>query len=466
MGQVPRAPYSMKQILAYSLLAASFLAAVPPAHAQLMPSAQPTQGNMSVGNGSLDRIVAVVEEDVILQSELDEAINAIVRQYASNPGQLPPKDVLARQVLDRLILMRLQVQRANDQGIRVSDQDIDQAAGNVAQQNKMSLDQLRAAVEQDGFSYAAFRQQLSDQIIAQKLHESVVRDQVTVTDAEVNNLLASPTYKAGEVHLAHIQISTPAGGGASDIAQAQAKAEEAIKAIKGGMDFNAAAIRFSDAPDALDGGDLGWRRLDEVPPAFADAVATLKPGETTPALRGPTGFHILKLVDTRQPGRQIVTEYHARQILIKPSEIVTPEQAEKKAQDLYTRIVDKKEDFAKLAKDESKDTTTANNGGDMGWFAKDAWGQAIGAQIDQLKDNEVSHPIQTDAGWIVLQRLGSRQSDLTDQLQRDQARQAIGNRKADEAYENYLRELRSTSFVDIRVPELKDPDDKQASATP
>jgi peptidyl-prolyl cis-trans isomerase SurA len=455
----------MKQILAYSLLAASLLVAVPPAQAQLMPSAQATPG-MSVGNGSLDRIVAVVEEDVILQSELDEAINAIVRQYASNPGQLPPKDVLARQVLDRLILRRLQVQRANDQGIRVSDQDVDQAAGNVAQQNKMSLDQLRAAVEQDGYSYAAFRQQLADQIIAQKLHESVVRDQVTVTDAEVNNLLASPTYKAGEVHLAHIQISTPSGGGPNDIAQAQAKAEEAIKAIQGGMDFNAAAIRYSDAPDALDGGDLGWRRLDEVPPAFADAVANLKAGETTPALRGPTGFHILKLVETRQPGRQIVTEYHARQILIKPSEIVTPEQAEKKAQDIYTRVVDKKEDFAKIAKDESKDTTTANNGGDMGWFAKDAWGQAIAAQIDQLKDNEVSHPIQTDAGWIVLQRLGSRQSDLTDQLQRDQARQAIGNRKADEAYENYLRELRSTSFVDIRVPELKDPDDKQASATP
>jgi peptidyl-prolyl cis-trans isomerase SurA len=456
----------MKQILTYSLLAASLLAAVPSAHAQLMPSAQPAATGARTGDGSLDRIVAVVEEDVILQSELDEAINAIVRQYASNPGQLPPKDVLARQVLDRLVLMKLQVQRANDQNIHVSDQDIDQAAGNVAQQNKMSLDQLRGAVEQDGYSYAAFRQQLSDQIIAQKLHESVVRDQVTVTDAEVNNLLASPTYKAGEVHLAHIAISTPANGGASDIATAQAKADDAMKAIKGGMDFNAAAIRFSDAPDALDGGDLGWRRLDEVPPAFADAVATLKPGETTAALRGPTGFHILKLVDTRAPGRQIVTEYHARQILIKPSEIVTPEQAEKKAQDLYTRIVDKKEDFTKLAKDESKDNTTANNGGDMGWFAKDAWGQAIATQIEQLKDNEVSHPIQTDAGWIVLQRLGSRQSDLTDQLQRDQARQAIGNRKADDAYENYLRELRSTSFVDIRVPELKDPDDKQASAAP
>jgi len=203
-----------------------------------------------------------------------------------------------------------------------------------------------------------------------------------------------------------------------------------------------------------------------VPPAFADAVTGLKPGDNTAALRGPTGFHILKLVETRQAGRQIVTEYHARQILIKPSEIVTPEQAEKKAQDIYTRVVDKKEDFAKIAKEDSKDNTTANNGGDMGWFAADAWGQAIATQIAALKDNEVSHPIQTDAGWIVLQRLGTRQSDLTDQLQRDQARQAIGNRKADAAYESYLREQRSSAYVNILVPELKDPDDKQASAAP
>lgn len=456
----------MKQILAYSVLAASILVAVPAAHAQLMPSAQPTAGKMDIGDGSIDRIVAVVEEDVILQSELNEAINAIVRQYAANPGQLPPKDVLARQVLDRLILMKLQVQRANDQNIHVTDQEIDSAAANVAQQNKMSLDQLRGAVEQDGYSYAAFRQQLSDQIIAQRLHESVVRDQVTVTDAEVNNLLASPSYKAGEVHLAHIQVGTPADASAEAIAQAQAKAEEAVKAVKGGMDFNAAAIRYSDAPDALDGGDLGWRRLDEVPPAFAEAVSSLKAGETTPILRGPTGFQVLKLIETRQPGRQVVTEYHARQILIKPSEVVTPEQAEKKAHDLYARIVDKHEDFAKIAKDDSKDNTTANVGGDMGWFQKDAWGQAIATQIEGLKDDEVSKPFQTDAGWIVMQRLGARQSDVTEESQRNQARQAIGTRKADEAYENYLRELRSTSFVDIRVPELRDPDDKQASATP
>lgn len=440
----------MKQPLALFLLAVA-TAAVVPAHAQLLPQA-------ASGKQPLDRIVAVVDDGVILQSELNEAVRSVQQQYASQPGQLPPMDVLQRQVLDRLVLMKLQVQRANDQGIRVSDADVDQAVGAVAQQNKMSPEQLRAAVEQEGSSFAAFRQQLSEQLIAQRLHESVVHDSVNVTDSEINNLLASPTYKAGEIHLAHIQISVPSGGNATDIQSAQKKAEEAINAIHGGMDFNAAAIRFSDAQDALEGGDLGWRRMDEVPPAFADAVSGMKVGDVSPALRGPTGFHILKLVDQRAPSRQVVPEFHARQILIKPSEIVSPEQARQKAQDLYNRIVNKHEDFAKLAKDESKDNTTANNGGDMGWFPQQAWGTVISQQITQLKDNEVSQPFQSEAGWHILQRLGERQSDLTDQIERDQARQAIGNRKAEQAYEDYLREMRSSAYVNILVPELRDPE--------
>ncbi|WP_266168406.1 peptidylprolyl isomerase [Dyella subtropica] len=439
----------MKQPLALFLLAVATATALP-VHAQLLSQA-------ASGKQPLDRIVAVVDEGVILQSELNEAVRSVQQQYASQPGQLPPMDVLQRQVLDRLILMKLQVQKANDQGIRVSDADIDQAVNAVAQQNKMSPEQLRAAVEQEGSSFAAFRQQLSEQLIAQRLHESVVRDSVNVTDSEINNLLASPTYKAGEIHLAHIQISLPSGAGATEIQTAQHKAEEAIAAAKGGMDFHAAAIRYSDAQDALDGGDLGWRRMDEVPPAFADAVSGMKPGDISPALRGPTGFHILKLMEQRAPSRQVVPEFHARQILIKPSELMTPEQAQQKAQDLYNRIVNKHEDFAKLAKDNSKDNTTANAGGEMGWFPQQAWGSIIGQQIAQLKDDQVSQPFQSEAGWHILQRLGVRQSDLTDQIERDQARQAIGNRKAEQAYEDYLREMRSSAYVNILVPELREP---------
>ena len=439
----------MKRFLALLLPA---LALALPAQAQLLPNAGAPAGQTQ----SLDRIVAVVNEDVILQSELDDAVRSIQQQYASQPGQLPPLDVLQKQVLDRLILMRLQLQKADDQGVHVSDNQVDQAVAQVAQQNKMSPDQLRAEVERTGQDFGSFRQQLADQLTVQQLHQSVVHDSVSVTDSEIDNLLASPSYKAGEVHLAHIQISIPGGADAAAIQAAAAKAEQAINAIKGGMDFNAAAIRYSDAPDALDGGDLGWRRMDEIPPAFADTVANMKPGDVSPALRGPTGFHIIKLVGQREPSKQIVTEYHARQILLKPSELMTPEQAQQKAQELYDQIVNKHADFAKLAKDNSKDDTTANLGGDMGWFAQQAWGSAIAQQLGQLKENQVSQPFQTDSGWDILQLLGTRQSDLTTQMERDQARQAIGNRKAEQAYDDFLRDLRANAYIEVLVPALRD----------
>jgi peptidyl-prolyl cis-trans isomerase SurA len=445
----------MKQPLAPLLAIAA--ATIAPAHAQLLPQAsQPTQ--TVAGDQSLDRIVAVVDDGVILQSELDDAVRAVQQQYANSPNQLPPLNVLQRQVLDRLILMRLQVNKADDQGIRVSDAEVDQAVAGVAQQNRMTADQLRAAVQQSGASFAAFRQQLSEQLIAQRLHDSVVRDSVQITDSEINNLLSSPSYKAGEVHLAHIQVSIPSGASPADIQAAQAKAAAAIKAIQGGMDFNAAAIRYSDAQDALDGGDLGWRRIDEVPPAFTDTIATMKPGDITPALRGPTGFTILKLVGQRQPERQVITEYHARQILITPSELMTPEQAQQKAQELYDRIVNKHEDFAKLAKENSKDDTTANAGGDMGWFAQQAWGATIAQQLAALKPEQVSKPFQSEAGWHILELLGTRQADRTDEIARNQARQAIGNRKAEQAYDDFLRQLKANAYIKVMVPELRDPD--------
>ncbi|MDE2316688.1 MAG: peptidylprolyl isomerase [Xanthomonadaceae bacterium] len=448
----------MKRFLAPFLSILVFALALP-AQAQLLPNA-----GASAPSNTLDRIVAVVNEDVILQSELDNAVRSVQQQYASQPGQLPPLNVLQQQVLDRLILMKLQLQKADDRGIHVSDAQVDQAVAQVAQQNKMTPDQLRTEVERTGQDFASFRQQLADQLTVQQLHQNVVHDSVSVTDSEIDNLLASPSYKAGEVHLAHIQISIPSGADAAAIQAAAAKAEQAEAAIKGGMDFHAAAIRYSDAPDALDGGDLGWRRMDEIPPAFADTVANMKPGDVSAALRGPTGFHILKLIGQRAPAKQIVTEYHARQILIKPSELVTPAQAQQKAQELYDQIVYKHADFAKLAKENSNDDTTANAGGDMGWFAQQAWGAAIAQQLGQLKVNEVSQPFQTDAGWDILQLVGTRQSDVTTQMERDQARQAIGNRKAEQAYEDFLRQLRANAYVRVLVPALRDSSNTPADA--
>ncbi|TAM60152.1 MAG: peptidylprolyl isomerase [Rhodanobacter sp.] len=446
----------MKQSIALVLLA---LACIFPAHAQLLAPSPAT----APASQRLDRIVAIANDDVILQSDLDDAVRSVQQQYASHPEQLPPMNLLQKQVLDRLILMRLQIQKAQDQGIHVSDAEVDQAVKNVAEQNKVTPEQLQAEIERSGSSFAEFRKQLADQIMVQRLHQSVVHDSVSVTDSEIDNLLKSPSYKSGEVHLAHIQISTPGGADAAAIQASQAKAEQALAAIKGGMDFNAAAIRYSDAPDALDGGDLGWRRLDEIPSAFADAIASMKPGEVSPALRGPTGFHIIKLIAERQPKRQIVTEYHARQILIKPTELVSSAQAEQKAKDLYTRIVDKHEDFATLAKANSNDDTTANLGGDMGWFQQQAWGPAIAGVLGALKDNEVSKPFQSDAGWHIVQRLGTRQSDLTDQIARNEARQAIGTRKSEQVYNDYLRDMRSNAYIKILVPALRDAGNQPAA---
>jgi peptidyl-prolyl cis-trans isomerase SurA len=205
--------------------------------------------------------------------------------------------------------------------------------------------------------------------------------------------------------------------------------------------------------------------MDEVPAAFADTLESMKPGDVSPALRGPTGFHILKLIGQRQTNRKMVTEFHARQILIKPSELVTPAQAEQKARDLYNRLVNKHEDFATLAKENSKDDTTANLGGDMGWSQQDAWGSTIASQLNALKDNQVSPPFQSQMGWHILQRLGTRQSDLTDEIARNQARQAIGNRKSEQVYDDFLRDLRSSAYINILVPELRSADNQAAAGS-
>lgn len=431
----------MNRLFAIACLALATLGASPAARAQAL---QPTE--------PLDRIVAVAEGEVILQSELDRAVKNVLAQYRSNPQQLPPRDVLERQVLESLVMLRLQVQRALDTGIRVSDAEIDQAMQNVAAHNKIDVTQLRASLARDGMSYEDFRKTLRDQLLVQHLQQRVVQSKVTVSDSEVDILLASNSLKSGQVHLQHILIGLPDGADAQQIQVAHDKAESVRKQILDGMDFTAAAIRFSDAQDALQGGDLGWRRYDEVPEAFANLVDGMKAGDISQVLRGPSGFHIVKLVDKRANDKQVVTEYHARHIMIKTDELVNSDEAKKTIASIRQRIVDGHEDFAKLAKQYSQDPNSASAGGDLGWFPINQFGPQIADALTPLKDGEISSPFQTEAGWHIIQRLGTREKDRTEQMKRDQAREVIRNRKAEEEYDNFLRQLRSESFIEIRLP--------------
>ncbi len=445
----------MNKLTVLFALLLALACAAPRATAQLLPS------------DSIDRIVAVVDEDVVLQSELDRAVGQILAQYQRNPAQLPPRNLLEAQVLNRLIMTRLQVARADSTGVRVGDADIDNAVQTIARQNNLSPDQLRASLAQDGISYSEFRRNLHDELMVQRLHQRVAQSSAQVSDAEIDIMLASNSLKTGEVHLAHILIGVPDGASAEQLQAAREKAERVKKEIDGGMDFTAAAIRYSNASDALEGGDLGWRRFDQVPSMFADLVQGMKPGDSTPALRGPSGFHILKLVGKRDTGPQMVTEYHARHIMVRMSELVSTDEAQRKVAELRRRLVDGKEDFAKLAKQFSQDPGSANAGGDMGWFAIDAYGPKVAEVLTTLKDEEISQPFQTEAGWHLIQMLGKREQDKTREAQREQARQAIQERKADEEYDNFLRTLRSEAYVEVRLPGFdKDGKPLESGATP
>ncbi|HXS73932.1 MAG TPA: peptidylprolyl isomerase [Rhodanobacteraceae bacterium] len=441
----------MKKI---SVLSVAFLLAAgvaTHASAQLLSADAPPAPQQ---DATLDRIVAVVNDGVILQSELDEAIATVQHQYADHPEQLPPPGVLQKQVLDRLIMNKLQVQRANDNGLRISDDELDAAVASVAQQNKMTVPQLQAAMQQDNVDYAGFRENLRDQLLIQRLRQQVMQSSAQVSDAEIDNMLANPAFKSGEVHLAHIDVTLPDGADAKAIAAAQAKADKIESDLKGGKEFSAEAISSSGASDALEGGDLGWHRVDELPAAFAAQVEQMQPGAVSQPLRTPGGFTIIKLVDRRgADAKQIVTEYHARHIMIKPNALVSEQEAQDKINAIYHQIVDDHQDFSALAKKDSDDNTSANAGGDMGWFMHDDWGGDIGNLVATMQPGQVSQPFKSqDGSWHLIQLLGTRQADKTQDIQREQARQAIAARKGADAYEQFLRDIRSDAYIDIRLP--------------
>jgi peptidyl-prolyl cis-trans isomerase SurA len=397
----------------------------------------------------LDRIVAVVDEDVILRSELDRALANLMSQYAGHTDQLPPRDILERQVLERLVLGRLQVARADSSGIKVGDQELDSAIADIASRNNFTITQLTMQIAGDGMTMTDLRHSVRDEIAMQRLRQGFAQSQVSVSEGEVDAALAA-TPNSSQYHLAHILVGVPDGATPEQIAAAQKK----IDGIKASLDaheieFAAAAVRYSDSPNALEGGDLGWRSQDEIPPSFAQAMTGMHDGDVIGPVRGPSGFQLLQLVGTRAAGDAApatATQLQARHILVKGDDA----QAKAALETLRARITGGA-DFAELAKTDSQDEATAAKGGELGWFTQDTYGADFGAQVAALQDGQVSAPFKTDAGWHIVQREGSRQVAAADDNRRQRVRESIGQRKLDEQWTRFLNELRGEAYVDIRL---------------
>lgn len=417
----------------------ALLAAGGLAHAQALPTTR------------IDSIAAVVDESVILRSELDRAVANITAQYASQPEQLPPRDILEKQVLDRLVLLHLQVQRANDSGIRIADAELQQAVGSIASQNNLTVEQLRQRLAADGLSFDEFRSNLRDEITVQRLRQRYLQSSVQISEAEIDQALSAQQFGGEEMHLANIQLNLADGATPDEIAAARSRIE-GIKSMveRGEIDFRSAAIRYSQAQNALDGGEIGWRSIEAVPPVFANMLQQMQPGQITEPVRGQSGFQIVQMIEKRGAQQQMVTQYRASDIMVRTSDLVNAEAARQKIEALHARVVGG-EDFAKVAREASDNTNTRNAGGDMGWFVADQWGTAIAAQITNLKDGEVSPIFQSEVGFHFLKRIASRQQDVTEENKRARAREVIGQRKGEEAYERFLRQLRSDAYVETRL---------------
>ena len=403
----------------------------------------------------LDRIVAVVNEDVITRRDLDDRMRVVSVQLREQGTPAPPTDVLEKQVLDRMIYTRVQLQFAKETGLRVDDGQLDSAIARIAENNKITPAKLRETLEKDGVSFAKFREDIRDEIVMSRLREREVDNKITVAESEIDNLLnalKSQDGKSEEFDLSHILVRVPEQASPEQLRDRRARAEQALAQIKGGTDFRQVAASFSDAPDSVQGGAMGWRELARLPSIFAETVKSMSPGEVSPILRSPNGMHIVRLNGRRgQNAPVIVVQTHPRHILIKTSEVVSEGDARERLVKLKERL-DNKADFAELARLQSEDGS-ASRGGDLGWLSPGDTVPEFEKAMDALKAGEISGPVRSPFGWHIIQVIERRNEDMSKQRERLQARASLREQKADEAYQEWLRQLRDKAFVEFRLEE-------------
>jgi len=427
-------------------LALLALAAAPHAFAQKPPASRVVL---------LDRIVAVVNDQVITRRDLDERITVVLTQLRQQGTPLPSREVLEKQVLERMIFNQVQLQYAKETGLRIDDATLEKTLSRIAEDSKLTPAQLRAALEKDGISFTKFREDIREEITMARLREREVDNKITIADSEIDTFLSTRQIQEGktdEYHLSHILVSVPEQASPERLQERRARAEQALAQLRGGADFRQVAASFSDAPDAVQGGAFGWREITRLPAIFAEAVKDLKPGEVSGVLRSPNGFHIVRVNERRgQAAPLIVSQTRARHILIKTSELVAESEAKDRAVKLKERL-DNNADFAELARLQSEDASAAR-GGELGWLSPGDTVPEFEKAMNALRPGQISEPVRSPFGWHLIQVMERRNQDVSQQQQRLSARQALREQKTDEAHQEFVRQLRDRSFVEYRLEE-------------
>jgi len=412
--------------------------------------AQPTKPSAVV---IVDRVVAIVNDEALTQFELDDARRMVQQQLKAQKVQPPAADVLDKQVLERLITQRALLQEAKEGGVKIDDSQVERAIQRIAQENKLSAEEFRKALAQENIPYSKYRDDIRNEMIVQRLREREVDSKVQVSDAEVDQYLATlKAQNAGETEyrLAHILVSVPEQASSDQIESRRRRAEEALRSIKSGADFAQVAAAFSDATDALQGGSLGWRTGARLPTVFAEAVREQKVGTVSGVLRSAAGFHIVKLLEKRSHDEAtLVDQTHARHILVRVNELTSEAEAKSKIERMKDRL-DTGANFADLAKLNSEDASAAK-GGDLGWLSAGDTVAEFDDAMKKLQPNQVSPPVRTSFGWHLIEVLERRKQDVTIDRARNEAQTAIRQRKADEAFQDWVRQVRDKAFVEIRL---------------
>jgi peptidyl-prolyl cis-trans isomerase SurA len=403
----------------------------------------------------LDKVVAVVNEGVVMQSELDLQTREIEARLQTQHVALPPEEVLRGQVLDRLVQEEIQQQRADRAGIKISDEQVNAALQDIAQRQNVTLEQLPEKLAADGIDYAQYRNELKREIARQILRQRDVVQRIVVTPHELDQYLErqkKTASAANEYNVAHILIAVPQDAKPAQLAQSSTLAHQIDDRARNGEDFGALAVSYSQSESALEGGSLGWRKGTELPTFLADVVARMKPGDVSDVMQTPSGFHIVKLLDTRSAGgSQIVQQVHLRHILLKPTEIEDDATVEQKLSRWREQVVSGKEQFAVFAKTYSQDPGSAINGGDLGWSEPSAFVPEFSAVVATLKEGEISQPFRTQYGWHIVQLLGHRNFDNTNDAARERAFQAMRDSRVEEATELWLQQIRDEAYVELRL---------------